>query len=582
LLSVQTYQEHKSRAGLSPTGREASFSSLNPDTSPFFSVNFITDSVTRLLKYGLLTTTASLIEAVDLLRMSFQALFRYPENLILGLFEAIAESARRQFEALAENDDELRRLWEVIDLLLAIVRGTLRLVSNPDPKTRAQGFDVINNYECREWLRLNGASERSVHSALIRGLYDLAFAYEDGDFKRPRLAAGQAIRSAFRMFFTYRGALFWKMKAGMGDVVFAPFYEVLKKRGVTFRFFHRLENVKLIDRSKLAANERPYIEALEFAVQAAIQDGKEYQPLVDVRGLPCWPSKPDYSQLIDGERYKHEGWDFESFWERRKIATKTLRVMKDFDCVVLAVGIGAIPYVCREIVAQDPRWQAMVKHVKTVGTQAFQVWLREDMRTLGWPHPPTSISAFAQPFDTWADMRQLIPEESWSTKPRAIAYFCSVLPDLPESPMVSDRGYPTKRCEEVRQNALRFLNYDVKHFWPHAVGPTGEFRWELLVNPNGHGQPHDATKSDCTEFDSQFWLANVNPSDRYVLALPGSIQHRISPLDNTYTNLTIAGDWTACGFPEGCVEAAVMSGRLAAHAISDSPRLKDIVGYNHP
>jgi hypothetical protein len=32
----------------------------------------------------------------------------------------------------------------------------------------------------------------------------------------------------------------------------------------------------------------------------------------------------------------------------------------------------------------------------------------------------------------------------------------------------------------------------------------------------------------------------------------------------------------------GCVEAAVMSGMLAAHAIAGSPRLSDIVGYDHP
>ena len=74
----------------------------------------------------------------------------------------------------------------------------------------------------------------------------------------------------------------------------------------------------------------------------------------------------------------------------------------------------------------------------------------------------------------------------------------------------------------------------------------------------------------------------MNPSDRYVLALPGSLKHRISPLDNSYDNLTIAGDWTDCGFNEGCVEAAVMSGRLAAHAISQSPPLEDIIGYDHP
>ena len=74
----------------------------------------------------------------------------------------------------------------------------------------------------------------------------------------------------------------------------------------------------------------------------------------------------------------------------------------------------------------------------------------------------------------------------------------------------------------------------------------------------------------------------MNPSDRYTLALPGSARHRISPLDATYDNLTVCGDWTDCGFNSGCVEAAVMSGRLAAHALSRSPALEDIVGFDHP
>ncbi|MFN3592824.1 MAG: FAD-dependent oxidoreductase, partial [Thermaurantiacus sp.] len=76
--------------------------------------------------------------------------------------------------------------------------------------------------------------------------------------------------------------------------------------------------------------------------------------------------------------------------------------------------------------------------------------------------------------------------------------------------------------------------------------------------------------------------ANVNPTDRYSLSLPGTLRHRISPLDCTYDNFTIAGDWTDCGFNEGCVEAAVMSGLLAAHAISGSPRLEEITGFDHP
>jgi predicted NAD/FAD-dependent oxidoreductase len=88
--------------------------------------------------------------------------------------------------------------------------------------------------------------------------------------------------------------------------------------------------------------------------------------------------------------------------------------------------------------------------------------------------------------------------------------------------------------------------------------------------------------SNQARFDSQYWTANVSPSERYVLSLPGTQKYRISPLDNTYDNLTIAGDWTMCGLDAGCVEAAVISGRLAAHAISSSPALEDIVAYDHP
>ena len=83
-------------------------------------------------------------------------------------------------------------------------------------------------------------------------------------------------------------------------------------------------------------------------------------------------------------------------------------------------------------------------------------------------------------------------------------------------------------------------------------------------------------------FDTQFWNANVNPSDRYVLSLPGSVRYRLSPLDMSFDNLTIAGDWTATGLDTGCIESAVMSGRLAAHALSQQPPLQDIVGYDHP
>lgn len=536
----------------------------------------VAEAAMRLIKYGLLATTAGLIEAAGLLEIMFRNLSGYADSVVNRLLEAVGEAARAQLERLTAEDDEMRRLWQVVDLVLSGLLGILRFGLLTDPR----GLDAIDEYDCREWLRLNGASERSLNSAMMRAIYDLSFAYEDGDAARPRLAAGQALRRTLRMFLTYRGSLFWKMRAGMGDVVFAPFYEVLRQRGATFRFFHRLENVRLADAAALAPGEKPYVEALEFDVQAEIKDGKEYSPLVNVRGLPCWPSSPDYAQIADGERIEREGWDFESYWDRHKVGTKTLRVSEDFDFVVLGVGLGAVPHVCREIVARDRRWREMVERVKTVPTQAFQLWMREDMEQLGWKDPPVNIAGFVQPFDTWADMRHLVGEENWPVEPRAIAYFCSVLPDGGPVADTSDASYPARRREEVRRNAIRFLNHEIGHLWPRALERAGKFRWELLADPQDR-EPHGGEAGEA-RFDSQYWRANVNPTDRYALSVPGSNKYRISPLDNTYDNLTIAGDWTDCGFNEGCVEAAVKSGRLAAHAISRLPLLEEIIGYDHP
>src|SRR5205814_7895266 len=74
-------------------------------------------------------------------------------------------------------------------------------VCSSDLAFDSRGFDAIDDYDCREWLKLNGASEASLNSAFIRALYDLAFAYVGGDPERPAIAAGSALRGAFRAFF---------------------------------------------------------------------------------------------------------------------------------------------------------------------------------------------------------------------------------------------------------------------------------------------------------------------------------------------------------------------------------------------
>ncbi|MGB6746066.1 MAG: FAD-dependent oxidoreductase [Terracidiphilus sp.] len=533
----------------------------------------LASSISALLRYGQLATTAAILEASELLRQAADAFF--PQffsgiaSPVAQLVESLSVAARRQLASLVEGDRELRRVWQVIDIILAILRGSIRFGLALDPR----GFDAINDYDWREWLRMNGASEQSLASGFIRGIYDLVFAFEDGDINRPRLAAGVALRGAMRMFFTYRGSLFWRMSGGMGDVVFAPLYQVLKHRGVRFEFFHRLRNVGLSPREE---GESPYVTALDFDVQAKVAGGGEYQPLIDVHNVPSWPSTPDYTQLVNGAALARQRRAFEHAWENRRAGQKKLTVIRDFDFVVLGVSVAVLPHVAQELIEREPRWREMVRHVKTVPTQAFQLWMRESTAELGWPHPPANLSGFVEPFDTWAEMSHLIPEESWKEPVRSIAYFCSVLPDAaPDAASVTE-AYHREQREAVRANAVGFLNNGAGVLWPRALR-KGDFRWEILA-----AEGKAAAQRGQQRFDTQYWAANVNPTDRYVQSLPGSIAYRVSPLDVTFDNLTVAGDWTATGLDSGCIESAVMSGMLAAHAISGKPKLCDIVGYNHP
>jgi hypothetical protein len=343
----------------------------------------------------------------------------------------------------------------------------------------------------------------------------------------------------------------------------------------------------------------PFVSSLSFDVQADIQSGLPYDPLIQVKEHDCWPSKPKWDHLknLDKGGDVDGGIDFESFFDRGRVGTRILTVTNDFDYVVLGIGKGAIKYVCSEILKNagpvGTRWKNMVRFVPTIPTQAFQVWLHADMATLGWHDQSVTLTGIPGTFDTWADMRQVVPREGWEPgkEPLSVAYFCGPLrrntADNPEDAPPHDtpppkdregRTHAQRRLARVRMNAETFLGTQMVHLWRNAGAP-GAFDWKLLVDPN---DVSEKDRDGASAIASQYTVANINPSDQYVLATAGSIRYRISPLDTGIDNMTIAGDWTACGFTEGCVEAAVMSGKLASHAISQLPKLTDIVGYDHP
>lgn len=468
-----------------------------------------------------------------------------------ALLEPLRVLRARLFESMRgrlEQDDEARRFWIGTDLVYALAVGMIA------DRVVTEGFDVIDGEDLRAWLRKHGASELAVDSGLIRSLYDFVFAYEGGDPGKPSVGAGTMLRVVLRMLFSYRGSIFYRMQAGMGEVVFAPLYEVLRRRGVRFEFFRRVEHLGM-------SADALAIDTVDLAHQATVASG-EYQPLIDVGGLPCWPTEPLYEQLVEGRELEARGIDLESRWTPWKdVGRQTLVRGEHFDDIILGLPVSVLPDVCGDLVASRGAWQRMVQHVRTVPTQAMQLWLRPDLGALGWPYPSPVLTAYAFPFSTWADFSHLLPREAWTGEvPRSLAYLCGPLPGHDAVPPKEDTGYPERATAEAKRAGLDWLARHAGHLWPGAAAGQG-LDWARL-----YGEGEGAQR-----FEAQYWRANVNPSDRYVLALPGSAQHRLGAGESGFDHLWLAGDWVRTGLDLGCIESAVMAGMQAARALSRLP-----------
>ena len=451
--------------------------------------------------------------------------------------------ALREFvNARLARDRRAQRAAEVLELLLVMTMGAAAdgLIEHPEQTRR------IDDTSMTDWLARHGAGQDSLASPLVRGMHDLVFGYENGNSGRPVFPAGLGLQLTTRLLLDYKGAIFWKLQAGMGDVVIAPLYQALARRGVQFRFFHNVDRLEL-------SPDRSSIDRIRLTVQAQPVDDDRYDPLVRVHGLPCFPRDPDRRQLRDSPA--------RSGAERDRVVV--LERGRDFDWVVLGISVGALPRLAGELIAADESWRAMTDALPTVATQAFQAWLTEDERELGSPHPGAVVAGGDKPFDTYASMSHLVSAEAWPAfgRPKSIGYFCSMLPGVPAVPPTWSETRQVR--DDVRRQAIDYLERRSATHWPNAHGLSG-FRWSLLSTPHAIEGPQ--------RFRSQYWTCNVDPSDRYVQATPASDRFRLAPDNPGFANLVLAGDWTDTGLNSGCIEAAVLSGIRAANAIKGEAR----------
>jgi uncharacterized protein with NAD-binding domain and iron-sulfur cluster len=446
--------------------------------------------------------------------------------------------------------------------------GILIAIGAIDNDCIDKGFHTLDALDFRDFLLQSSPAPLQdiiqpilSSTVALRALYDYCFAYQAGDRTKPRLSACTAIQSLLRLGLTYKGAFFFKATAGFGDTIFTPIYQLLKSRGVTFRFFH---NVKAL----LPSADGSRIETILIEQQAELGPGvPEYDPLGQpVAGIYSWPNAPLWNQILDGEKLGADGFNFEDYYSPQPLSAGILRLQQghDFDQVILGIPVGALGTICELLVDQRQDWADMVSKLGTVRTQALQLWVDRAVQDLGGPFvapqiPPEALgpiaTGYTAPLDTYSDMSQLLPAEHWpNPQPLSVAYFCGAMAD---DAAPNDNRLAT---EKARQDGLAWTTSQLQGLWSSA-GTGADFQWNLLhvVQP-ATGQQR---------FNQQFWRANISPCERYVLSLPNTLQYRLEPGNSGYANLFLAGDWTkGLEVNVGAVEVAAMSGLGAASALS--------------
>src|SRR5207248_1240215 len=125
---------------------------------------------------------------------------------------------------------------------------------------------------------------------------------------------------------------------------------------------------------------------------------------------------------------------------------------------------------CGALIQANSSWKNMVEQVKTVQTQATQLWFTPTLSQLGWPLESPILTAYVRPLETWADMSQTLARENWpaSNRPGNVAYFCSSLADDGPLPGPGPSSFPEDQAKRVHDAAVSWLRAQVRPLFPAA------------------------------------------------------------------------------------------------------------------
>ncbi|HZR02136.1 MAG TPA: FAD-dependent oxidoreductase [Burkholderiales bacterium] len=426
-----------------------------------------------------------------------------------------------------------RRAFIMLNLGVAILGGAIS-----DVCLKSGSEDSLNDVDFRDWLRKHGACEISVRGAPIRVLYDLMFAYVDGNagassddparITNGSVAAGAALRFVMEAVTGFKQSPVWKMNAGMGDTIFTPMYEVLEARRVDVKFFHRAKRIGLT-----ADHKR--IGEIELEQQVEL-NGLEYRPLIRVAtskgDLDCWPDHPRWEQIKHGAQLAAAKVDLESAADTTSVRRVKVELGTHFDVVIVALPPEVLKTVASELPQHSPAWKTALDASRSVVTKAVQLWMSFSAENLGGESGAV-VSGFEPAFTSFAEMSHLLPVETWpGVGPRSLVYACgcvrlqeTIAPGGPDDPQT-------------------FVTQQLPKLWANLGAPT--------LAPTIVGE---------------YARTNSDPSELYVQTPPRTVSTRLSPDQPYFDNLFVCGDWVRTRFSGGCVESAFESGFRAADAV---------------
>lgn len=472
------------------------------------------------------------------------------------------------------------RFFAAFEWILISVKGSL--ADCYSFKQKEIVFGVINDWDYRAWLKKHHGSQMMIQCGLVKFMYYGSFAnlkdYDSDENAANKnnvtagvLAADIAVRIVLDTIF-YKGSLVWKTKAGTGGTIIAPVFMVLRERGVKFKFFNRV--------TEIMHGEDNLIQEIKMAEQVKLAEGVEaYDPIRWANGVPDWPTNPLLEQIDPewAEKISAGNVNLESAWAKwTDYRNYSLKIGEDFDQIVLGIPVNALKDLCPTLIKAKPAWKNMVEKVPTIQTFGSQMWIKPNIQEMGFYGPdwgirttdePNSVN-YADLMYSWTDMTQILEEETWpeDNLPKDLAYFTGTMKDDPSPlPPFTDYEFPEKQLQRVKDFNKDWLSKYMGWIFPKATpeGNPNGFDLNLLVDQNNPTEP----VSGEVKFENQWFSPNIDPTNRYTLAWPGTDKYRLKTNQSGYSNLFLTGDWTNFGLNVGHLEGTCVSGIRTAIAV---------------